>query len=120
VGAHRKRCSRRDSEVALSVIVNVPVRVPPTAGSKKTPTEQLDPAAKLLPHAFNDAKSLGLVVTLAIVSVAVPVFVSVTDWGFPLVPMYWLGNLMLVGEMLAAEPGIVLTAKKNEEDHSSE
>jgi hypothetical protein len=71
---------------ALSVIVRVPVRVPLTVGSKKTPMAQLAPAAKVLPQAFNGAKSLELVATFVIVSAAVPVFVSVTDCGSPLVP----------------------------------
>ena len=72
----------------MSVIVSVPVLVPPAGGSKNTPMAQLAPAARLPPQAFNEPKSLGLVATFEIESVAVPVFVNVTDWGSPLVPTY--------------------------------
>jgi hypothetical protein len=68
------------------VIVNVPLLVPLAVGSKKTPMAQLAPAAKLLPQEFSEPKSAGVVVTLAMFSVAVPVFVSVTDCGSPVVP----------------------------------
>ena len=72
----------------MSATIKVPVLVPLTVGSKKIPMAQLAPAAKLLPQVLNDPKSFGLVATFVIVSVAIPVFVSVTVCGFPLVPTY--------------------------------
>lgn len=64
--------------LALSVIVSVPDLAPLAAGSKKTPMEQLEPDARLLPHAFSTPKSDGLVLTLVMLSGAVPEFVTVT------------------------------------------
>ena len=64
--------------LALSAIVTVPVFDPLLAGSKKTPMEQLAPAARLSPQAFSTPKDLELVATLVIVSGASPVFVAVT------------------------------------------
>jgi len=63
---------------ALSLIVNVPGRVPPAVGSKKTPTEQLVPAATVLPQALISPKSAALDTTLVIRSGALPLFVRVT------------------------------------------
>jgi len=83
-------------------------RLPLAARSKKTPIWQLEPAARLLPQPLSCAKSEVLVVTPVILSVAVPVFVIVTFCGSPLVPTYWLGKVMLVGEILAAGAGGVL------------
>ena len=73
---------------ALSVIVTVPVRLPVAVGSKKTPIEQLEPAATLLPQELSTPKSLGLAVTPVIARVAVPLLVTVTVCGRPLVPTY--------------------------------
>jgi hypothetical protein len=62
----------------LSLIVNVPVLAPLVVGSKKTPMEQLAPPARLFPQALSVPKSLGLAVTLAMLSGASPLFVTVT------------------------------------------
>jgi hypothetical protein len=63
---------------ALSVIVNVPSIVPLAVGSKKTPTAQLAPAARVLPQALSTAKSPGLADTLVMLTEELPVFVTVT------------------------------------------
>jgi len=63
---------------ALSLIVNVPDLVPLAVGSKKTPIAQLEPAATVLPQAFSVPKSVALVVTLVMLSSALPLFVTVT------------------------------------------
>lgn len=84
--------------LALSITVKVPVLVPLAVGSKKTPIEQLAPTGTLLPHALSTPKSAGLVVTLVIASASVPELVSVTVWGRPEVPTYWLGKVTLGGD----------------------
>lgn len=63
---------------ALSVIVKVPVLVPLTVGSKKTPIAQLEPAARLLPHVLSGPKSAGLAVTPVMLRETLPLFVMVT------------------------------------------
>ena len=70
------------------VTVRVPVREPPWVGSKKTPIEQLAPAATVLLQALSEPKSFALVVTLEIVTVEELLFVSVTVCGRPDVPTY--------------------------------
>jgi hypothetical protein len=74
--------------VALSVIVNVPVRWPAAVGSKKTPMAQLAPGARVLPQALSEPKSAGLVATLLMVNGVAALFVTVTLCGSPLVPTY--------------------------------
>lgn len=69
--------------VALSVTVNTPVRVPPCVGSKKTPIEQLDPAATVFPQALREPKSPVFVVTPDIVMLEDSLLVSVTVCGSP-------------------------------------
>jgi hypothetical protein len=86
------------------VTLNVPVLVPIAVGSKKTPIEQLEPAAKLLPQGVDVLtipKSAGLAATFVIASVAVPVFVSVTVWGGPEFFTYWPAKVMLSGDNVA-------------------
>lgn len=92
---------------ALSVIVNAPLRVPLTVGSKKTPIEQLEPAERLPPQALRTPKSLALVETALIVSVASPVLVAVIVWGSPEVPTYWPGNAMFERDRVSAGAGVV-------------
>jgi hypothetical protein len=82
---------------ALSVIVKVPALAPLTVGSKKTPIAQLEPAATLFTQVFKVPKSAAFVVTALIVSVAVPVLVTVTVFGRPEVPTYCAGKAMLDG-----------------------
>jgi hypothetical protein len=85
---------------ALSVMVKVPVLVPLVLGSKNTPMEQLEPGLTLLPQSLSGPKSVGLVATLVIVSTLLPVLLSITDWGSPDVPTYWLGKVTLAGDKL--------------------
>jgi hypothetical protein len=92
---------------ALSVIVSVAVRVPLAVGSKKTPIEQLAPATKLLPHEFSTPKSLELVATFEIVSAVLPALVTVTVCGSPLVPTYWLGNVIVLGDTVPPAPEVL-------------
>jgi hypothetical protein len=74
--------------VALSVIDNIPLLSPEAVGSKKTPMEQLELAARLPPQALRTPKSGVLVAAALIVNAAVPVFVTVTVCGRPEVPTY--------------------------------
>jgi len=97
--------------LALSAIVTVPVLDPLLAGSKKTPIEQLAPAARLSPHVLSTPKSLELVATLVIVSVAFPVFVAVMVCGKPVVPTNWSGKVMLDGDNVRAAAGGVTPVK---------
>jgi hypothetical protein len=66
--------------LALSVIVRVPVRVPVAVGVKVTLIVQEPVAATPLAHVLVSEKS-PLAATLAMVSVAVPVLLSVTGCG---------------------------------------
>jgi hypothetical protein len=92
--------------VALSVMESVPDLTPPAVGSKKTPMLQLAFVATGFRQLLMTAKSPGFAVTAVIVNVPVPVFVTVTLCGNPLVPTYWLGNVSVVGEAFAtAESG---------------
>jgi hypothetical protein len=84
--------------LALSVTVRIPFLVPLAVGSKNTPMEQLAPGATLFPQLLKAAKSAGLAATLVIVSVALPVFFSITFCGSPDVPTNWLGNVTLDGD----------------------
>ncbi len=73
---------------ASSVIVMLPVRVPNWLGEKVTLITQFFPAASVLPQGFGlvaGAKS-PLVAMLAMFSVALPVFVSVTLFAVLVVP----------------------------------
>jgi hypothetical protein len=97
--------------LALSVIVSVPLLDPLPVGSKKTPIEQLEPAARLPPQALSTPKLAELVVTLAIVSGASPGFVTVTVCGSPEVSTYWPGNEMLDGDHVRAGAGVVTPVK---------
>ena len=93
---------------ALSLIVNVPVLGPLVVGSKKTPIAQLEPGARLLPQALSVPKSLGLVVTLPISRAALPLFITVTLFGSPDVPTYWLPKVALCGVTDTAGAGMVV------------
>jgi len=65
--------------VALSLMVSVPVRVPPAVGVKVTETVQLPPAAKLVPQVLVSVKSPEAVIEL-IPRAADPEFVRVIVW----------------------------------------
>jgi hypothetical protein len=82
------------------VIIRVPDLEPVAVGSKKTPIEQLAPAATLLPQLLSTPKSATEVFTPPIVKVALPVFASVTVTGRPEVFTYWLGKEMDGGDRL--------------------
>jgi hypothetical protein len=90
----------------LSVKVSVPVRVPVWVGVKVTSMTQLFPAASVLPHGLVlvvRPKS-PLVVMLVIVSVELPVLVSVTGF-LPLVaPRTTLPNVRDVGDTVTVGP----------------
>jgi hypothetical protein len=90
---------------ALSVIFSVPVLVPPAVGSKKTPIVQLEPTATGLLQLLSTPKSAALGVAAVTVRAALPVFVTVKVCGRPLVPTYWLGNVIVEGDKLTAGAG---------------
>jgi hypothetical protein len=91
--------------VPLSVIVRVPDLVPPAVGSKKTPMVQLDPGETAAVQLLRTPKSAGDAVVLLIVRLRVPLFVTVTVCGSPVVPTYWLANVIAVGETVATADG---------------
>jgi len=93
------------------VIVSVPDLLPLVVGSKKIPIEQLEPAARVLPHAFSTPKSEGLVFTFVMLSTAVPEFVTVRVCGRPLVPTYWDEKVKLDADKIAVGAGGVLPVK---------
>ena len=70
---------------------------------------QLELGAKLLPQELCWTKSAELVVALAIVRDALPVFVSVTVWVGLEVPTYWFGKVILDGDKVA---GLVTVSVK--------
>jgi hypothetical protein len=82
---------------ALSVIVTLPLRVPPTVGVKVTEIVHVPAAAIEAPQVLLWLKS-PLAAMLLIVSAADPVLVSVTVWAALLVFTNWLPKLRLVGE----------------------
>jgi hypothetical protein len=91
---------------ALSLIVTDPVLGPVAVGAKATEIVQLAPAARLLPQLVFRRKVLGAIEIGALnVSVAVPLFVSVTVCGALVLPTGWLVNVRLVGERVAAGAG---------------
>jgi hypothetical protein len=85
---------------ALSLMVTVPVRVPIVVGVKLTVIAQLALTASDVPQVLVWAKS-PLATMLVIVSVAVPVLVSVIVCGTLVVPNCWLPNATLVAERVA-------------------
>jgi hypothetical protein len=90
---------------AASVILNVPVLVPPAVGSKNTPIVQLEPTATGLLQLLRTPKSARLAVAPVMLRVAFPVFVTVTVCGRPLVPTYCPGNVILDGDELTMGAG---------------
>jgi hypothetical protein len=97
--------------VALSVTVTEPVRDPVAVGVNFTEMVQFAATATELPQVLVWLKS-PLAAILAIVSVADPVFVSVTDCAALAVFNNWLPKLRLVGEKLTA--GAVVPVPVNE------
>jgi hypothetical protein len=92
---------------ALSLTLKVPALAPDAAGSKNTPIAQLAPAATVFPQALSEPKSAGLVVTLLMLSVAVPVLVSVTVCGRLDVPTYCAAKVRLPGDKPTIGPGVL-------------
>jgi len=90
--------------LALSVMLSEAVRLPLAEGVNFTLIVQLAPAATELPHVLVCAKLLALApvsAMLVMLSVAPPLFVSVTAWALLVVPSAWLANVMLGGDKLA-------------------
>jgi hypothetical protein len=87
-----------------SATLTAAVRVPDAVGVKVTVNVQLVFAARLDPQAFagaGTAKSPGLVpvnVMPAMLSAALPLFVSVTVWAVLVVPIVSLANVRRMGE----------------------
>jgi hypothetical protein len=82
--------------LALSVIVKVAVSEPTTVGVKVTPRVQLSPAATLGPQLLVSAKSplfVPAMVTLVMLSGALPVLVSAMGAAALVVPIGWLPKL---------------------------
>lgn len=92
--------------------IRVADRAPKTVGMKVTLTAQLLPAVRLAPQVFAEmVKSPGFApprVMLVIMTVAGPVFVSVTVCGVLGTPKPVLGNVRLVGLRLTANAGTPL------------
>jgi hypothetical protein len=85
------------------------VRVPAAVGVKVTLIVQLLFAATELPQVFVSAKSPGLVpvmLTLVMLKLALPVLLSFTLCAALVVPTFWLLNVRLVGERLAAPAAV--------------
>jgi hypothetical protein len=82
---------------ALSSIVSVPVRAPPTVGVKVTEMLQLFPAARLSPQLLVCPKS-PVVVMPTMVSVVFPLLLSFTVFAAPVVPTGTDPNFSAVGE----------------------
>ena len=87
----------------MSVMVTVPALEPPALGLKVTLTLHEAPAATLEPQVLVWEKS-PLIAMLVMMSVALPVFVSVKLCGLLLVPTACEANAKDAGETLAAGP----------------
>ena len=87
----------------MSVMVNAPVMVPVVVGWKVTRMVQEAPAATLEPQVLVSEKT-PVIVMLLMLSVALPVFVSVTDWGLLVVNGFCEAKVKEVGERLTAGP----------------
>jgi hypothetical protein len=88
--------------LALSAIVNVPVRLPDAVGVKVTERLQLAPAATLAPaHVPVSAKSPEALIEV-MVNVPGPEFVSFTDWAALVEPMLCEAKVRLAGESVTA------------------
>jgi len=87
-------------ELALSVMVSVPLRVPVVVGAKVTLTEHEEEGARLEPQVLVSEKS-PLVVMLLTLSVALPVFSRVTFCALLFDPTSCAANVKEVEERLA-------------------
>ena len=86
---------------ALSLMVIAPVRVPAAVGVNFTLIAQCLPTASVAPQVVVLEKS-PLATMLVMLSVAVPEFVSVTDFAALVVLSARLGKVRLVGDKLTA------------------
>ena len=99
--------------LALSVTVNMALRVPIAVGVNVTSIEQLAPAARLAPQLFVCAKSptlLPVKAMLVILSAELVPFSSATAWAALVEFTAWLANVseegdrLTVGEPVEADP----------------
>ena len=88
--------------LALSAIVNVPVRFPDAVGVKVTEMLQLAPAATLVPAQVSVSAKLPEVLIEVMANVPGPEFVSFTDWAALVEPMLCEAKVRLVGENITA------------------
>jgi hypothetical protein len=86
---------------ALSAMLSVPLRAPATVGVKRTVTEQLAPAARLVPHVLLCEKPPVTVIEV-IVKARVPEFVRLTTCPALDVPIVCAANVTLAGLNVAA------------------
>ena len=87
--------------LALSVMVKEPLRELPAVGVKVTLRVQLAPTATLEPQLLVSAKSplfIPVMVTLVMLSVALPVLLSVMGVAELVVPTSWLPKLYDAGD----------------------
>jgi hypothetical protein len=84
-------------------MLRIPVLLPAAVGLKVTEMAQLAPALTVLPQSLVWEKS-PLVSMALITSVTVPVLVSVTVWGWLLVPTISAGKVSEVGDKLTSGP----------------
>ena len=87
--------------LALSVIVRVPVRVPPEVGVKVTAIAQFAPAATLVPQVLVSAKSPVAAMDVRL-KAPVPLLVSVTDCAVLVEPVFCEAKVRLVGASVTA------------------
>jgi hypothetical protein len=87
---------------ALSAIDRLAVLVPAACGLNLTATEQLEPAARLVPQLFEvttkSAALLPLIETVLMVRVPVPEFLRLTLWVLELVKSSVVGNVKDIGD----------------------
>src|SRR6266852_2592593 len=88
---------------ALSVIESVPVSFPPSMGTKVTLMVQLAPAGRLEPQLSVSLK-LALAAMLVMLSVAVPLLLSMTDCEALAVPTSWVAYVSIMGDKVAFGP----------------
>ena len=96
----------RGEPLALSVMVRLPVRIPPAVGVNVTEMAQFAPAATLEPQVLAWAKSPEAAIEL-IFSAAVPVLVSVTVWAALVVP--WFSEEKVKLDCVSVTAGAVTT-----------
>jgi hypothetical protein len=89
---------------ALSVIVRLPLRVPPAVGANVTEMVQLAPTATLDPQVLVSAKSPEAAIDVMLRAV-VPLLVSVTVWAALVEPVFCAAKVRLVGENAATGSG---------------